>query len=1151
MPQSPSSRVVRSGNPNISTPIPSSRIGLARTPLSSNYMEDALHDSDFYAASPSMRAPAYQVTRVPSSPILPRPSAFYDPVMEQQYIESDPYRAFPSFNDGQTSTQTTELAGDADSNLSYLETQSPPPYVDDLPERKRRMRRKRSESRMSVNDGGSEFGDEYEDAADAALAAYPRSSRGPIAKKKRHMTEDEKVEAGRLTKISGRSQGKRGRHHYIDDDTRSETSERAQTPSKRRRLAEQDAHDLEDDVYDEPMQIDGDYGSESEWATGPSPLRRRSSSSSHYSAQGDLQTMSRSRPASSAKRSRSKSRRREVPIEDDHISVNGNGMEVSEPQTDAANGGLLSHSPSSVKSISNLSSLAHASSTTANTPRLTTPALSTVGSVMGSVAVTPAGSTNPSPTKNGETNSEAIPILTPQHSGVFGVPLPSTPSSLLATSARQSRLQLLRDQSHNIGSPSTPASSIQTPTTSTNTISRIPLSYSASKRSLEPPVVSFTPVADPISPRATTPEITGPSDGASSSASKEIPVRETLVVTDVSEPEEDNRISHLLNNAHQRKEDKEVKIKQAEQKEKEKQELQTTLKAGLFKPLGSTAAPASSTSDENGDAADKPATSAPKFGGFKPPSATPAATSAEGTPKPAFNVPASVEPKKPLFGAPKDGAAASSPATPAKPSLFGAKPSASAAPAADGEAAPASAAPKPSLFSAPKPITTTPGAETAAPKPSLFGAPKPTAPADDASSASVAPAATKFGVSLGAAPAASTAPKPSLFGAKPTTAAAAPASPAPTGLFGGSSAASAAPAPVATAASPFGAKPPTTFGGAKPTTATAPTGLFGSSASTAPKPFGATAAPTSNGLMNPGYGAAPSNDGGMMTSPDKPAGFGAPSAAGGFGASTAKAPTGLFGGTPSTPTATPAAGGFGSTAGAFGASKPSTPAAGGFGATTGASAGGFGSTAGAFGAAKPTAPAAGGFGTPTSTNKPAPSGLFGGTPAASPAPSAGGFGASKPAGGFGSTASTGGFGATATTTPAAGGFGASASAAFGAAKPATGGFGASTASPATGGFGATTTSAAAAFGASKPATGGFGSTAAGFGSTASPAAGGFGSSTGSGFGAQPAAGGFGAASSSPAPTGLFGGGGSGSSSPAPSAGGFPVNPVRQRAVRRR
>lgn len=1162
--QSPSNRLNRSGNANISTPIPSSRLGHARTPMSGNFLEEGAYESDIYAASPSTRLPAYQVTRVPSSPVLPRPSAFYDPVMEQQFIESDPFRTFStSYTEGPTSTETTEYD---DSALMYLETQSPPPFVDDLPERKRRIRRKRSESRLSINDAGSEMGEEYEDAADAALASYPRSSRGPIAKKKRHMTEDERLESGRAFRAPGRDKGKRSRN-LVDDDARSETSqyERSHTPSKRRRLIEQELTDREDDVYDEPMQVDsGDY-SESEWATGPSPLRRRSSSSSHYSAQGDRNTMSRTKSQSSTKRSRSKSRRSlradtSTDTQDDYHNGDS-GMDVSAPVDDAPTG-VLSHSPSSVKSLSNLSNLANAPSTGLHTPRMSVPATPGHVSIAGSVAATPAGSvvpsTNPSPTKTGETNSDAIPLLTSQHSGVFGVPLPSTPSSLLATSARNSRLQNLRDLSHNIASPSPAINTAQTPTTSTNSISRIPLSYSASKRSLEPPVVSFTPVADvPTSPRATTPEL----PDSSAPTAKDIPLKETVVVSDVSEPEEDNRINHLLTNALQRKEDKEVKIKQAEQKEKEKQELLQTVKAGPFKSLASATATSTETSADAPEGGDKPAL--PKFGaGFKAPTSTaagsPTTAAVEGAPKPAFTVPgatgATGEPKKPLFGAgllkkPEAPAAsddAASPASiaPAKPSLFGGLKPAAAAPA-DGATTPS----KPSLFGGPKPAAAAPADGVAAPapqKPSLFGALKAPVAQEAAQAEAPAPTATgpKFGTGGFTTPSSAAAtPKKSLFGASPSVAApvSAPAA-APTGLFGGvSSPAAAAPAP--SGGLNFGASKPAGFGSGAPSfgatkpaaatpTSTAPTGLFG----------GGAAAP------KPGFGSpAPVSAGGMMTSPDKPVsagGFGA-SSTGGFGASSAAkpAPSGLFGGGASS-TATnggSAAGGFGASAGGgFGATKPAT--SGGFGAAPAAT-GGFNAAPAATGGfnAKPTGAAAA-FG--AAASKPAPSGLFGGgASTAAPTSAGAGFGASKPAtGGFGAAPGAG-FGTPTGSNSPAPGFGSTASA-FGASKPATT-FGGSPAPTTTGGgFGG----ASAGFGA-KPAAAGFGSPAPSSGGfNAAPASGGFGNApSAGGFGAgQSAGGGF---ASSPAPTGLFGGSGSGTSSPAPSGGGFPTavrRPVRRR-----
>lgn len=1184
VPQSPSNRATRVGNVNVSTPIPSSRVGAARTPYASTYLDDNVYGSDVHA-SPSTRVPAYQVTRVPSSPAISRPRAFYDPVMEQQFIEADPYRP-SSFNTNiLTGTDSTELYAPSDDSLPiYLETQSPPPYIDDLPERKR-SRRKRSESRMSINEGGSEYGEEYEDAADAALASYPRSSRGPTHKKKRHMTEEERIDAGRTFKATGRDKGKRIRPS-VEDDARSETSS-THTPAKRRRLIDQELTDFEDDVYDEPMQIDDGNYSESEWATGPSPLRRRSSSSSHYSAQGDRNTMSRSKPQSSGKRSRSKSRRSlRADSANGRDDLLGNGMDVTNAG-DAEIPNDISHSPSSLKSLSNLSNLATANPTAVNTPRVSVPPTPANMSVAGSVAATPAASvvpsTNPSPTKNGESHTDAIPLLTPQHSGVFGVPLPSTPSSLMATSARQSRLQLLRDQSHNIGSPTTTSTAVQTPTTSTNSISRIPLSYSASKRSLEPPVVSFTPVPEATStPRSSTPEITdAPYDTtlatSAATTAKDIPLKETIVVTDVSEPEEDNRINHLLTSAHQRKEDKEVKIKQAEQKEKEKQELQTNLKAGLFKPLtpittgSSDSTAVASTTEAASAEGDKPASTTPKFGtGFKPSSATTAAPAAgpESAPKPAFTVPST-------------GAGGA-----AKPSIFGAAPKPATPSAAGGDAAAAAAPPKTSLFGA-KPSTTAPAgdASPATPatpsKPSIFGA-KPSAAPAPSSADQAAPKLPLFGAKPAgetAAPGA-TADAPTgtpKFSAGFRSAAPAvtstPTTSAPQGLFGTSTTATTTPSATAAPAAggrfsaPFGSvqlqgngTQPPGFGATAPATpatpSSAPSGLFsggGASSSTAPKPaFGTT-------LGSPSAG--------MMTSPDKPAttgGFGA-TTGGGFGASTPSSnggfgakPAGSTGGFGAKPTG--ATGGFGAstTGGGFGASTPTAGAAkaptglfGGSGASTPSATGGFGgsSTGGGFGSA-----------TPTTTNK-APTGLFGGGGASTP--STGGFGAntSSAAGGFGSTSkpSTGGLGATSTT----GGFGS-------ASKPATG-FGAASPAPAAGGFGA----ASSAFGASKPANGGFGANV----SSPAPATGGFGASTGGGFGSKPStpsaggfgstttaggfgssaaggfnkpAGGFGATSgaTSGAPSGLFSGGASGSSSPAPSTGGFPTT-TQRRPLRRK
>jgi nuclear pore complex protein Nup98-Nup96 len=452
---------------------------------------------------------------------------------------------------------------------------------------------------------------------------------------------------------------------------------------------------------------------------------------------------------------------------------------------------------------------------------------------------------------------------------------------------------------------------------------------------------------------------------------------------------------------------------------------------------------------------------APAFGGSAFGQAQ-APTPFGGAPAPLFGSPA---PAPTAFGAPAGGGMFGAPAAAPTSSIFG-------APAPGAFGAPAPAAP---MFG-----QQAPGGNTmfgsAAPAPAnAFGAPT--------NAFGAAPAAqTAFGAPAGGtmfgAPAA--APSTGLFGAPAPAAFGAPApgafgspAPAPTGMFG-------APAPA-----PFGQAPaPATgfFGAPAP----APTpGMYGSPAGVAPGGVGTRAAPYQQTSKQDGTStiifqsitAMPAyeqksfeelrmedyqqgNRGSTNTTPT------ASNNAGGFGFSSAPAPTGgLFGSAPA-----PTGGLFGGSAPApapFGAPAPVGGALFGGAPAPAFGGGGFAAAPSAFGAAPAafgsSAPAPGAFGAPTA---------FGGAPApaafGAPAPSTGLFG-SAPAPAFGAPAAGGIFGA---PTPASGGlFGAApAPPLFGGAAP-TPGFGA----PAPSMFGQQPApSAAGFFGGQAPAQAPFG-----------------------------------------------------------------------------
>ena len=280
-------------------------------------------------------------------------------------------------------------------------------------------------------------------------------------------------------------------------------------------------------------------------------------------------------------------------------------------------------------------------------------------------------------------------------------------------------------------------------------------------------------------------------------------------------------------------------------------------------------------------------------------------------------------------------------------------------------------------------------------------------------------------------------------------------------------------------------------------------GLFGA-------PTATPAQPAAGGL----FGATTSTGGGMFGQQNKSL-FGTS----GFGATTTTAAAPAFGGFGSTAQTSQAGGLFGAKPTGFGQPTPAaTPAFGGFGAAQTSQAGGMFGAAKPFGSVAPQ-PAGGlfgsstgqttGFGTTTNTT----TGFGGGftQPAQQPAQSIGLFGgaaAAKPFGGFGAPA--------ASTAPSFGGFGTNTSTQSGGlfgsqpAKTGFGGFGTTTTQPSTGfgGFGQTS---GGMFGAAKPAAPAFS-----FGtSSAAPTSGfgGFGTNTGGSlFGGNQAK-----------PGGLFGG----------------------------
>jgi hypothetical protein len=1159
IPQSPSNRAQRAVPVHISTPIAPQRLSMARSAATPSSFDDSSFDKEIPMPSASPRQPAYQLTRIASSPNLSR--SRYDPQSDQQFMDFDTMRS--SSGGGFSTDNTAEYFMAADGTPIYLETQIPPPYVDDLPERKQMSRRKRSEALLSYNEdgGGSEYGDSsvMEDPLDAAMVTYPRSvmKDSRARKKMREMTDDDRLEYGRESKVLGKNNVKRRRKEvYADDDNRSEISQYDQQlgpTTKRPRLHESSsqldpAEDEEQQSYDSTMMVDSDEMSFDDyddsfgnsWASGPSQLRRRRSSSSsvsHYSGQGDRHTMSKANKTnnkSSHKSSSSARKRKTRPSKHVHssdlgdVDSNSMGMDVT--------GG-------EVGTVEGFSTLANASMST--TPRSSYPP-TVPGSAMISPNNSAAPSTNHSPTKP---TSVVEPIPT-SHSGVFGIPIhsmnatttmgdaaatntistPSTPAAASAT--RQARLQMLRDQSHTL--TSTPLG--------TPSFSRAPLTNSATKRSLEPPIVAFTPTS-PTSVAETsssyqqeegTPSTPSSSSSSSSSYSSTTNTTSTtttnptvVAVSDVSEPEEDARISHLLQSAHQRKEDKDIKQKQKEEKEKEKQALQSTFK------LGTQAATATQEESAEGE---KPtvasALSAPKFG-FKPPGAasgTPVTatttSSTEESPKPAFKVPTGLA-KTPSFGTPSAAPGAAkglfSPIGGAGAGTGATTSSLVASPTTSDKTAAAGGGYK---FGGVGGATKTPtsGLAITTQTPSIGGAPSGLGGFKPPTSMA-APMATS---SLPAPSAA----KQSSFATPGMTAAA-----APSGLFRSPAAA----APLATQttgnalAGQFSAKPTTTpsFGAQKPSgLAGGVASGFGASSNMAspasatsstnsqPGPvFGATK-PTSFGATKPAFGAsgASSSSSAMMTSPDKsigqPSGFGAGN--GGFGAGN--------GGMVSTPSN---GGGGGGGFSASGAAKPS----------------GFGNNSSA--ASKPS-----GFGNSMGAGTSTPTGGAG-------TPGAGGFAFNRGGGGGGGqTQQAGGFGG---QTSSSSGFGGQSNSP----APASSGFGAKPAASTFGAVGSTTPGG----GFNKPS---------GFGSQQqqqqqqpqqqqlqqSPASR-FGGQTSSGFGNSQASSGFGNTQqqqSSAAQTGLFSGGGGGgggvlaprssgfgpssSGTSSPSTGGFPSTPRR-------
>jgi len=1161
VPQSPSNRPTRAVQNHISTPIPSQRLPSARPSPSPAHFDANLYDDDFEMPTASPRAPAYQLTRVPSSPALAR--GHWAPV-NQPMPNWNAYEAMNPPMSGMSTENTMEYYMAGDGTPVYLETQVPPPYVDDLPGRKQPSRRRHYEN---FNDDGSEYGESVvEDPLDAALASYPRSAlkAGRSRKKVREMTEDDHLEIGRQTKLGSKSNSKRRRQQITDfDDTRSdngsiyaESKPISKKPRLRESISQLDPADfednLEDSIYaDDPsiddMSVDGDA-----WASGPSQLRRRSSSHiSHYSAQ-EQQSMSksksiqRSKHASNLSATGSKRKSRQSSTLSDMKEVkeglsktksnltsirgqDADSMAVDDTSTTAVDGSAPA--PGTISAESSSGSLQSNSTGYGGLTMLpsqsTTAAPSNVNSV--------APSTNHSPTRP-ET----------AHTGVFGIPIhstspihdmtPSTPS--LASSTRQARLQMLRDQSHTL---------VSTPSGGVSSMSRIPLTSSATKRSLEPPTVSFTPVPSiPATPMPMSTETSPTKPDAPEPISFSSPGAQNG--GDDSEPEEDARISHILQSAHQRKEDKDIKQKQQEEKEKQASALKI---AQASAAASSASASLLKVDDKKTEDASTDAKPAFKPLGFKPPTSTPTAPAADGTTstttsapaadKPLFKVPGAA--KVPSFAAPASGAAP-------KPTLsFGAKPvDATEATVTDADDGTSAAAPKlGGAFkfgsSASTTATATPAsAATTTPTGGLFKpgaaatpttAATPSKPTFSASAAAGAPAASPLGglafgnkapttsTSLptaghgfGATPAAASAPAAqttgaSLFGAKPAAAMAAPTNGTQSTAFG-----AAKPAPTFGTTSTPTPSPAAAFGATTPAS-----GLFGANTT-------ATTAPATGGFATtakPVFGATTS--GSMMTSPEKPASaFNVASTGTGFSAAPAATGTGFGAKTAFGATAQPASTAFGAASqpasNGFGAATQ--PASNGFSTTATGGATGFGanSTSNSFAntANRGSTLFGAGSNTAASTSSPAaafaaskPGGTTFGTPA-TPGASATGFGSTTPSSGFGATSTFGAKPATGATS-----FGASTSTAFGAAstpsstfgKPSTA-FGASTPTGGATGFGATSTGSAFGAGASTAATA--------FAATNTSRAGLFGGPTSS---PTPGATPFGAGTSSPAPTTSF------------------------------